>query len=128
MKHSAELMESNVTILLKIAFCAEVSHLERYNVNEEYGLERSVGDWFGTILETFPGEYALPWEPNRDSQNPIANKNVAKVDLADGDSGKVRYSFTKRLHTAEFERKEEMIWIAEKELLWTSGEDRWHLF
>lgn len=42
-------------------------------------------------------------ESNRYSWNPIVNENVAKVALADRDSGKVTYNSTTKLLMAEFE-------------------------
>lgn len=54
-------------------------------------------------------------EFSRDLRNHIANKDIAQVDLVDRDSGKAKYFPSKNLLRAEFEKIEELVWIARKE-------------
>lgn len=53
MKHSAELIGSGYSILLRMAIFEKVLHLEKYNFDNGFGLKRSIGGWLGTLLETF---------------------------------------------------------------------------
>lgn len=52
-KHSAELEEREVTILLRVALCEEVPHLALCFEDIGFGLERSADRWFRASLETF---------------------------------------------------------------------------
>lgn len=55
-------------------------------------------------------------ELNQNFWNPIVNMNVTEKNRADRTSVKVRYASSEKLLTEVFEKKEEVVWIAKKDL------------
>lgn len=114
MKHSVELAESGSEILPRIELCEKVPHHKMCYVDERSGLERSVVGWFRSTLEMFSREQVVSKESSWDLWAPIVNKDVVKVDHADCNLKKARYSSTKKLFMAEIEKKERLVWIPKK--------------
>lgn len=99
-----------------MALCEELPHLEMYYIDEGSRLERCIGVSFRTILKSFSRVKVLSRESNQDLWNAIVNETVAKVDRADCDSRKARYSLTMKLLMAEFKKKEKPVWIMRKKM------------
>lgn len=94
--------------------CEEVLHLEMDYVDEGSGLERSIGGRFGTIWQYFRERNGVLRDSDLDLCNPIVNKDVDEVCLADRDSGKERYLSTMRVFMKVVEKKENVVSIEKK--------------
>lgn len=60
-------------------------------------------------------------EFNSDLWTPIVERDISGMDRADRDSKRAGYPSTKKFFMEEFEKNEELVWIAKKELERTSG-------
>lgn len=74
-------------------------------MEEGSGLTCTINSLFRTSSETFPKEKMVSREPSLNPVSCIVNQNLAEVDRAGLDAGKVRFSFTQELFIEEFKRK-----------------------
>lgn len=105
MKHRAKLIRNGFKISPRASIRKEVPHFEMDCVDEGFGLERSSGCSFRSVLETFLSIRVLLRESDRDLWTPIVNKTVADVDHVHRKLGKARYPSTKKLLNDEFGKK-----------------------
>lgn len=92
-----------------MTLCMEVPHLKMYNKDEWSDRKDSFRSWFTSILKTFRVEKVLSKKSSRYLWNPIVSKDVAEVDSAERESQKVRYSLSKNLLMAVFEKEKELV-------------------